>query len=409
MAIRARSLLTRSSQLVRAARRLRSGIPGKLVKGLLLLAAIGFVLGAAWLIWWARSPYRIKIAIGPSSATAQLILDRWTDATNRQSARLRVSLVPAHSHQDALSQLRRGDAHVALVRIEPNMPGDVRSIGPVHRRYLVRGTRVRQDPDSELVDQLLASVLGSQQPIPSYRLIAGEQLPSTSAAPRDVLCRSFLDDRSANSQDAAALGLGADGADENGKELAWRDNCLSIQFHLVAMGRLDKYLVLEIARELFERTRSLRGEISAMRFVRLALSYDANEVLRAHDGVALFLDRENQTFIERHSDLIYLLVAAMSVIATALAAAYAILHQRLLDSGKRYLVRLIVLIDQTTRAENVRELDRIEAAFDKNKQGFALEIVNRSVHDRTIKSFELLASALVQRLDAERRRFAAQP
>lgn len=405
MATRARSLLRRSSQLVRGARRLRSGLPSKLVKGFLVLGAVGLAIGVAWLIWWAGSPYRVNIAVAPASATAKAILEKWAEATNRQSPRLRVSLVPASSTQEALSQLTRGETQVALVRIEPLLPGDVRSIGPVHRRYLVQGQPVRQDPDAELVDRLLTSVLGTRQQLPSYRLVGGEQLPSTSAAPRNVLCRPFLDDRSANSQDAAALGLGSDGTDENGKELGWRDNCLSVQFHLVALARLDKYLVLELARELFERTRSLRGELSAMRFFRLALSNDANEVLRAHDGVALFRDRENQTFIERHSDIIYLLVAALSVVATVLAAAYAILHQRLLDSGKRYLVRLIVLIDQTLRAQTVGELDRIQRAFDKNKQGFAMEIVNRSVHHRTIKSFELLSSALAQRLAAERRRF----
>lgn len=404
MSVRARSLLRRSSQLVVGARRLRAGLPPSIVKVGAFLLITMLVTATGLLVWWARSPYAVKIVLGPSSSMARAIVQRWAETTNLYSRRLKLSLVDAPSTREALGQLGRGDAQLALVRIEPLMPGEVRSIAPVHRRYLVRGQRQGEDQDMELVTRTLRAVLGDRQDIPAYRLTAAEQLPSTNSAPRDVLCRAFLEERGASGQDAAALGLGVDGSDENGKELGWRDNCLSVQFHLVAMGSTDKYLILEIARELFERTRSLRGELPAMRFVRLALSNDANEVIRAHDGVALFRDRDNQTFIERNSDLIYLVVAVLSVIATALAAAYAILHRRLLDSGKKFLVRLIVLIDQTQRASTLADLDKIQRAFEKNNQGFALEIVNRSVHERTMKSFNILAEVLRERLRAERTR-----
>ena len=404
MSIRARSLLRRSSQLALGVRRLRAGLPTSFVRiavwSLIALIAIG--TGA--LIWWARSPYFVNIALAPSSPVARAIVQRWTEATNQQSSRLKYTLVPATSTQDALNHLRQGDVQLALIRIEPLIPGDVRTLAPVHRRYVQRGQRQPDDPDLELVDRTFRTILGDRQPLPTYRLEGGERLASTQTAPRDVLCRSFLEERGGSGQDAAPLGLGVDGTDENGKELGWRDNCLSVQFHLVAMGTTDKYLILEIARDLFERTRSLRGEIPAMRFVRLALSNDANEVMRAHDGVALFRDRDNQTFIERNSDLIYLVVAILSVIATALAAAYAILHRRLLDSGKKYLVRMIVLIDRTERATLLGDLDKIQRAFERNNQGFALEVVNRSVHERTMHSFNLLSQVLRDRLRAERTR-----
>jgi hypothetical protein len=286
------------------------------------------------------------MALTSGSPEARSVALAWMGA-NRETARLRFRAVEAASNDDALRLLHLGRVSLALVRTDAVMPGELRSLAVLYRRYLVRGSsRPVSDPDTEFAERALRGLVGERVAIPAFRLEGAERLPPTSAAPRDVLCRSFLDERGTGGQDAAALGIGLDNRDQNGNELPWRENCLAVQYHLVAMGTADKYLVLEIVRDLFERFRSLRGNNALMRHARLTMANDANEVLRAHDGVALFHDRDNQSFLERNADVMYLALALLSAVATVLAAAYATLHRRLLDAGKGFLLRLLILIER---------------------------------------------------------------
>lgn len=379
-------------------RRLSARLP-RLVMRSVIIAIIVLCIGAAHTLWWwARSPTVVSVALTSGSPEARSIALAWIGA-NRETGRLQFRAVEAASNDDALRLLHLGRVSLALVRTDAVMPGELRSLAVLYKRYLVRGSsRPTTDPDAEFAERALRALVGDRAAIPAFRLEGAERLPPTSVVPRDVLCRSFLDERGTGGQDAAALGIGLDGRDQNGNELPWRDNCLAVQYHLVAMGTADKYLILEIARDLFERLRSLRGDNALMRHPRLTMANDANEVLRAHDGVALFHDRDNQSFLERNADVMYLALAVLSAVATLVAAAYATLHRRLLDAGKGFLLRLLILIDRCERARDDASRRSIERAFSRANRGFALLIVDRSVHDRTVEAYNVLAADLRSRL-----------
>lgn len=406
MSIRPREFKRRRRRVPPGVRRLRARVP-RLVVRLMIASFVALcVFGGLTLWWWARSPAVISVALTSGSTEARAVALAWM-GTTRGAARLQFRAVETPSNDDALQLLYLGQVSLALVRVDAVMPGELRSLAVMYKRYLVRGgSRPAMDPDAEFAERALRRLLGERASIPAFRLEGAERLPPTSAAPRDVLCRSILDERGTGGQDAAALGIGLDSRDQNGNERSWRDNCLSVQYQLVAMGKADKYLVLEIARDLFERFRSLRGDNALIRYARLTMANDANEVLRAHDGVALFHDRDNQSFLERNADVMYLALAVLSAVVTLAAAAYATLHRRLLDAGKGFLLRLLILIDRCDRVKDDASRRLIERAFGRANRGFAFLIVDQSVHDRTVEAYNLLAADLRSRLLAVKERCA---
>ena len=95
-----------------------------------------------------------------------------------------------------------------------------------------------------------------------------------------------------------------------------------------------------------------------------APSTDRDAALPVHPGAAAWLDGEEETFLEKYSDFIYIGAMVLSVLASAAAALASRLtaadHSRIDDM----MARLMAMLGEARRAASDEELDLLEEEAD---------------------------------------------
>jgi hypothetical protein len=139
---------------------------------------------------------------------------------------------------------------------------------------------------------------------------------------------------------------------------------LQVSFYLVGKKSLDNDLMASFTQSVTSARRDLVGEFPILSQVK-APDTDAGAYLPVHPGSAEFYNGNQQTFLDKWSNAIFLTPMALGALATIAAAAWKFLRSGEFKPGKPPLDLLYALGHRIRHAETEADLSNIENEIDE--------------------------------------------
>jgi TRAP transporter TAXI family solute receptor len=139
---------------------------------------------------------------------------------------------------------------------------------------------------------------------------------------------------------------------------------LRVSFYLVARKSLDNDLIADLTQALMSARRDLLSEQPILAQVK-APDTDAGAYLPVHPGAAEFYNGNQQSFLDRWSNVIFLTPMALGALASILAAAWKFLRSGEFQAKEAALDSLYTLGRRIRNAETEADLSEIENQIDE--------------------------------------------
>lgn len=357
----------------------RSPMRWLVVTGILL----GLALATAFGLRWYRSPTILTIALTPASDRSQPFIQ----ALVNSRLNFRFALVRFDDNAKAFAALRNGTVQFVVARVDQETTGDIRAVAVLSTRYLIQSEAAAPaDEDLAFAGRELTRVLNRPVSVSGLDVRAARRFETE---PKALATRRSL--KLTDDQADRIWYLGA-ARDEPEEADDWRGKALTVSRMLVTTERLDRQLVHDVAMQITDVIRSTRAEIPAAREVSLAPIDEAKGILRAHDGIARFINREGQAFFERYGDLVYVGISVFGLLLTAMGALAAWIRYRIADNGRRYLTRMQMLVHRAARRP--QDADRIRIVATRLSLRFAEEVAARRIAHDVLSAYEVLQKTL---------------
>jgi TRAP transporter TAXI family solute receptor len=371
------------------------------------LVLIGAAVFGAYLF---LRPSVLRVAVGPPGSDDYKLMVAAAQLAAKDGA-LRLRLVTQPNASSSADTLERGDADLAVVRSDEAMPANGLTAVILHRNAAVlvapgrslvhqigdlRGHSVgiigSGSANEHLLDTILqqygvpASSVGRLQTTQADVAKQLQQKRIDVVLAVGVATRGVVPD-TVGAVAAAGIGqpvfLPVEGAQAiaerlNGYESlqipigmfggtpprpAREFETLSFSYRLVARKSLRDALVGQVASLFFSNRQSLTAVVPIADRIQ-APSTEKGSALPVHPGAAAYLDDDEQTFLDRYSDFIYIGAMFLSVIGSGFAAVASRLSTQPTPLFEAQLQRLIELIAAARSAENLASLDSIEQEAD---------------------------------------------
>ena len=138
---------------------------------------------------------------------------------------------------------------------------------------------------------------------------------------------------------------------------------LSVTVRLVANSKVSDSVAADVVRHMFNERPVIA--LSAPLATRMEQPpTEKGQALLTHPGAAAFLDGDEQSFMERNGDYLYLGAMLISVIGSGLAAFASRVGLRAYAPVEMHLVRLLELIKQAREAGDTSALNGLQAEAD---------------------------------------------
>ncbi len=139
---------------------------------------------------------------------------------------------------------------------------------------------------------------------------------------------------------------------------------LQVSFYLVGKKSLDNDMIAGFTQAITSARRDVLAELPILAQFK-APDTDAGAYLPVHPGAAEFYNGNQQTFLDKWSNAIFLTPMALGAIATVLAATWQFLRSGGVKPTERALDSLYALGRRIRHAENEKELLEIENQIDE--------------------------------------------
>jgi hypothetical protein len=136
---------------------------------------------------------------------------------------------------------------------------------------------------------------------------------------------------------------------------------IGLQWLLVAQSRISSATAGDLARTIYENKAELALEDGFASRIEPA-DVDKDAFIVAHQGAAEYINDDTKSFMDRYSDLLYLGVAALSVIGSIFAAIYTKITRVAPEKAGQLAT---AILDIGERIEHADSLDSLEALQDE--------------------------------------------
>ncbi|MDP4026288.1 TAXI family TRAP transporter solute-binding subunit [Methylobacterium sp. NEAU 140] len=436
----------------------------------LLLAATLVLALAVGLALYALRPTTLTIAVAPRDGTEPELIQAFADALQARHREVRLAILPFDDVRESARALRDGRADLAVVRPDVELPGNaltlavlrdqamlvaspesagIRTFPDLARRKL--GIAAHRDADFALLRALLGYYGLSLVTDPAEAgarnavllvTVAEEEVAAAFAAKRiDALVAVIAptapkalalmaavaaasrdgrvnlleasDDKALIErfprQQAVTVPAGLFGG--RPKVPAEDVTTLGTSYRLMASRSLSRTAAADVTQNLFELRTAIAERTAAADYMK-APDYETtaaatSAMLPNHPGAIDYYEREQQGFIERYGDLVYLLAA----LAGGLGSASAWLRQRLArlrrERADVVLDRLLEIVGEAQAARGpeahaalAREIDGLAADFVRDARA-------RDIDARTVNAVAIAVEAARSTVAESRRAHAA--
>lgn len=404
----------------------------------ILLFAILTLILTAVTVWagrvWLRNSETLVFAVGDANGPEARFAARLATVLKNNSSRLRLKIVPSGDNAKALQQFDRKDASLAILRTDAKIPPRARAVAILERDVfllispagkkiktiadlkkrkiaviadnegsaaLVRTilelsdsadavARVQMAPPGSTFDKLFASgfsaaikVAHASQVVKdkSYEQYArrgGFTLNAIDSA------KAIARKNPAISEEAVATGMLSASPAVPEQDL----DTIGLEWLLVAQSRLPTTTVSDLARIIYENKADLALESGfASRIEPAATDKDAFVV--AHPGAAEYINDESKSFVERYGDLMYVALAALSIIGTIFAAIYTKITRVAPEKASGLATAILDIGERVEYAKSLDALDEIQDELETILRNVVIGLRDGTISSDGLDTFKL--------------------
>jgi hypothetical protein len=362
-------------------RNLATSSDRRMVKARLLAFLLLSILAMAALAYWALRPRIYTIALPQDAERYEHRFDAWAKYLETRSAPFRATIARVPDAATALRAISDGKADLAVVRVDDDVPGEIRSFAILGRRAILIAPSAQNTTDEDIayLADKFSKIAGARQNLVLTENTATPVEAGLKALPEIERVKELFPFLiSASIEQKSRTGANAN------------IDTLALTTQLVGSDSLSKSEGAELGRWIQNGRRALSaGDPGSVIFP----NHEQDESLRAHDGIAAFKTREETSFIQRNSDLIYIGMATLGAVASLLGAIFANIRSKLRDGGLRFMTRLETLTRELRGAETPDRIYRIADTGLELAQSFARELAAHKVESRIDSSFQTLYQA----------------
>jgi TRAP-type uncharacterized transport system substrate-binding protein len=403
---------------------------------LVVVTLLVTALAVATIDDWFRRPGQVTIAVGPESMPETKFAAKLADVLAQTHSSVRLKLVPHENRGQALARFSHREADLAIVRTDdPKIPDNARALAILEREtFLMVGPRkakfstladlagrkvvvMGRDNRNEVFVRHLLDQYKLDLSKTSIRTVAPEAaMDHLWAGSADLLVMIYPLSRLARGSDFQALaehtqdfsvhGIGDAKALERKVPGIYVETVeagllsgspsipdgdietLSVQKILVARRGMPEQQVVELMRALFEEGRLLAIENSFAAHIEPP-DTEKGALIAVHDGAIQYVESEVKTFFETYSDLIYVGMSVLSVLASMAVALYSTLFRRQVHHASERAGELMRLREKAREAGSLGELDSIEGELEAVLDEVLIGLSDGSVSHRGLEAFRL--------------------
>jgi TRAP-type uncharacterized transport system substrate-binding protein len=404
---------------------------------ILLFSILTLFLTAA-VVWggraWLRNSETLVFAVGDASGPEARFAARLATVLKNNSSRLRLTIVPNGDSAKALSQFDRKDANLAILRADARIPPRARSVAILERDLfllispggkkiktiadlkkkkiaviadsessvaLVRNileladnpdaaTRVQMAPPGSNFDKLFASGFGAVIKVAhasqivkdkSYEQIArrgGFTLNAIDSA------KAIARKNPAISEETVATGMLSASPAVPEEDV----DTIGLEWLLVAQSRLPAATVSDLARIIYENKAELALPDGFASKIEPATT-DKDAFIVAHPGAAEYINDEIKSFVERYSDLLYVALAALSIIGSIFAAIYTKVTRVAPEKASELATAILDIGERMEHANSLDALDELQDELEGILRGAVVGLRDGTISSDGLDTFKL--------------------
>ncbi|MGU3540804.1 TAXI family TRAP transporter solute-binding subunit [Methylobacterium sp. A54F] len=438
---------------------------------LLVLLALGLAAVAGAVVYLSR-PTILTVAVGPRDGAEATLMEAYAHALSRGREDVRLKIAPFDDVRDSAAALQAGKADLAVVRPDVLLPENGLTLAILHDEALVIaapeasgiddfpdlarkriGLVVRHAADLPFLTNLLAfydfAAAGPDEAEPAAGHVA--IIPLKPAEVAAAIAEKRVDAAAVIANPSSKLAIATVRAVELGapdhkiglvavpdgdailqrmpelqavtiaagtfggrpKRPEEEVKTVGVSYRLMARGAVSRVAVASATQHLFEWRSKLAASAPIAKLMK-APDFDTTVAatsarLPNHPGAVDYFEREQQTFLDRYEDYIYLFAFFGGTIGSGIAW----LGQRLARKRREridiVLDRLLEMLREVRSATHKAELDALALETD----GLVADVVShareRTIDTRTVSALILAVDAVHAAICDGRRQLGAEP
>jgi TRAP transporter TAXI family solute receptor len=406
-----------------------------------VLAVLFAIVGA---VYFVLRPTNLRIAVGPPGSDDVKVIQAIAQAIGRERGSIRLRTSVTESVVASAAALESGTADLAVVRGDLAMPKNAQAVAILRKNVVVlwaspAGTakgKPRLPPIKKIGDLAgrKVGVIGRTEAnvnvlkviLSQYGVAADkvqiEKFSTTEVAEavRAQKAEAYFavgplnspittDAIAASSRGAAPVFLAIDASEAIAQRFPFYESMeipagafgsapakpddaiktIGLSHYIVARKGLSESTVATFARTLFAVRQSIATEQPQASRIETP-DTDKDAVVPAHPGAAAYVDGEEKSFFERYSDLIYILLIALSGVGSAAAwfASYLKKDERTNHNALRE--RLLDMLALARLASLVEELDALQMEADDILRRIIHAYSAEAIDDTTLTAFSIV-------------------
>ncbi len=416
---------------------------------LTLILTAATVWGARY--WFKRSD-NLTIAIGDPNGIEAKFATKLASVLAASGSRIRLSPVPSSEGGRAISRFDRRQADLAILRTDAKIPSRARAIAVLDHDVVLllskktkiktvtalKGQKIAVRGADDTNETLLRSILAPYEiPAAPFRIqTVGVDIPlekllltdgfgvvvvvdRLSAIGRDKRYEQFAKQHGGfilnTIEETKAIerrtpGVSSETVEErllSSSPAIPDDDVTTIgwQWMLVAQSQLSEVRVVELARALFENKSDLALDGGFASKIEPA-DTDKDALIVAHPGAAQYINDETKSFAERYTDLMYLALAAASIIGSVFVGLYTTMTRTAPEKAGRLASAVLEVGHRVSSAQTSAELetaqDQLEAILRRVLNGLR----DGSVSPDGLETFRLGYEFVRDSLELHRQRMS---
>jgi TRAP-type uncharacterized transport system substrate-binding protein len=404
---------------------------------IVLFSILTLILTAAT-VWggrtWLRNSETLVFAVGEANGPEARFAAKLAALLKSNSSRLRLKIVPSGDNAKALASFDRKEANLAILRADAKIPSRARAVAILEHDVLLlispsgkkiktvadlkkkkiavladsessvtlvrtilelsdspdAAARVQMAPPGSTLDKLLASGVGAVVAIrhasqiikdKSYEQYAkrgGFTLNAIDSA--KAIARKYP----AISEETVATGLLSASPAVPDDDVG----TIGVEWLLVAQSKLSTVTVSDLARIIYEnKTELALSDGFASKIEPAATDKDAFIV--AHPGAAEYINDDIKSFVERYSDLMYVALAALSVIGSICAAIYTKVTRIAPEKASELATAILDIGERMEYAKTQDALDELQDELEAILRGAVIGLRDGTISSDGLETFKL--------------------
>jgi TRAP-type uncharacterized transport system substrate-binding protein len=405
---------------------------------MLLFVALTLILTVAT-VWggriWLRNSDTLIFAAGDPNGIEARFADKLATVLKNNASKLRLKIVTNADSAKALAQFDRRQAHLAVLRTDAKVPPRARALAILeHDVFLLLsppGKKIKSL--AELKKKKIAVLADGDHSATFVRNIL--EIPDSPDAASRVqmappnspfdklfapsgygaviaIAHASTIEKNKSYERYAKRGAFTLNAIEEAKALARRDPAISeetlakgmlsseppipdddvttigLQWLLVAQSRMSTATAGELARTIYENKAELALPDGFASRIEPA-DTDKDAFIVAHQGAAEYINDDTKSFMDRYSDLLYLGVAALSIIGSIFAGLYAKVTRIAPEKASELATAILNIGERIEHSTSLEALDALQDELEQVLRGVVVGLRDGVISSDGLETFKL--------------------